>query len=81
MMINLVFKLSRHRFTIMKILSDGKERCGLEILSESKGQIWYPLLYISLSRLQDEGKVKARKKDEYKGTSLEDRLFYSIATP
>jgi PadR family transcriptional regulator, regulatory protein PadR len=62
---------------ILFLLSDGKERYGLEMVTESNGTIKRGSVYVLLERMTDQKFVTSRR-DEVEGSEGLPRRLYAI---
>ena len=70
--------LSAKEALILKMLiSNPKERYGLDLVEASEGQLKRGTIYVTLSRMEDKGFVESRREDTHAAKSSIPRRLYT----
>lgn len=63
---------------IIKLLMDGGESYGLDLVGKSKGMLKRGSIYVLLDRMEDSGYIKSRMKAPPKGKQGPARRVYRV---
>lgn len=63
---------------ILQLLMSGDEKYGLQMIAESNGHLKRGTVYVLLNRLEDDGLIKSKKREQVKGEQGPARRVYQI---